>query len=138
MHSSTIISSLFAIIGLACAAPLTQARQVEVPYYGVSIGVITSDGLDPTKVLEPAPVEINKLTPCHGGNNEGCSVSELIVQNGTASNVDIDSIECRAYKDFAGVVPGSAPFNVSHPALVSTNLATISSILCYIVPVPST
>lgn len=137
MHSSIIIASLLAIAGLSFAAPL-QAHQANTTYYGVSIGVITSSGMDPNKTLEPAPVEINKLTRCYGGDGQGCSASELIVQNGTASNVNIDSIECRAYKDFAGVVPGSAPFNVSTPALITTNLATISSILCYIVPLPST
>jgi hypothetical protein len=137
MHSSILTTSILALTSLSLAAPL-QARQVEKPYYGVSIGVITSPGMDANKTLEPAPVEINKLTRCHGDAGQGCSASELIVQNGTAANVNIDSIECRAYKDFAGVVPGSAPFNVSSPALISTNLATISSILCYIVPLPST
>jgi hypothetical protein len=132
MHSSTLLTTILVAACLASAAPRIQRDQ----YYGVSIGVIVSPGLDPNKVLEPAPVEINKLTSCYGDNNQGCSVSELIVQNGTASGVDINQIECRGYKDFTGVVPGSAPFNVTNPALVSTNLATISSFLCYVVPLP--
>jgi hypothetical protein len=132
MHPSTLFTAILAAASLASAAPRIQRDQ----YYGVSIGVIVSPGLDPNKVLEPAPVEINKLTSCYGDNNQGCSVSELIVQNGTASGVDINQIECRGYKDFTGVVPGSAPFNVTNPALVSTNLATISSFLCYVVPLP--
>jgi hypothetical protein len=131
MRSSTIFAAILAAASAVSAAPRMRTRS---QYYGVSIGVITSAGLDPNKVLEPAPVEINNLTPCYGDNGQGCSVSELIVQNGTASGVNIEQIECRGYKDFDGVVPGSAPFNVTNPALVSTNLATISSILCYIVP----
>ena len=55
------------------------------------------------------------------------------MQNGTASGgLDINAIECRAYKDTAGVVPGSATFTVHKPALISTNLATIGSVLCYV------
>jgi hypothetical protein len=47
--------------------------------------------------------------------------------------VNISTVECRAYKDAAGTQPGSAPFNVTNPALLSTNLVDIGSILCYIV-----
>lgn len=88
MHSSIIFTAILAIAGAVSAAP--QIRQDT--YYGVSIGVIVSAGLDPNQVLEPAPVEINNLTPCYGNDNQGCSVSELIVQNGTASNVDITQV----------------------------------------------
>ena len=126
------ILTAFLIATLAVALPILQPRET---YHGISIGVVVSPGMDPSKVIEPAPVEINKLTPCHGNVDEGCSVSQLIVQKGTASNVDEDAVECRGYKDFEGVVPGSAPFSVGKTADVSTNLATISSILCYIVEV---
>ncbi len=136
MHSSIILSTLIAIAGLTSARPTIPLARDDTPYYGVSVGVITSPGLDPNEVLEPAPVQLNVLTICNGENGEGCSVSKLILQSGTASGgLDEDTIECRGYKDFAGVEPGSAPFNVSSPALISTNLATISSILCYIVAV---
>jgi hypothetical protein len=41
-------------------------------------------------------------------------------------------VECRAYKDFAGVQPGSAVFTVDKPAYLTTNLVEVGSILCYI------
>lgn len=134
MHLAFLASFLAVIAGLASAAP-TPTSTPQDQYYGVSVGVVVSPGTDSTKVVEPVPVELNVLALC-GGGDDVCAVSELIVQNGTASaGLGIDSIECRGYKDAAGVVPGSAPFNVSAPALVSTNLATISSILCYVVEV---
>ncbi len=136
MHSSIILSTLVAITGLTSALPTSITTRDDTPYYGVSIGVIVSPGLDPTEVLEPAPVQMNVLARCSGDYGDGCSVSKLVVQSGTASGgLNETAIECRAYKDFAGVEPGSAPFNVSSPALISTNLATIGSILCYIVEV---
>ena len=88
MHSSTILAAILTAAGAASAAPRVQ-RDI---YYGISIGAIVSPGLDPQKVLEPVPVEINKLAPCYGDNNDGCSVSELIAQNGTASNVNINQV----------------------------------------------
>lgn len=128
MHSSTIFTSLVALASIAAATPIARDT-----YYGVSVNVITSAGLDPNKVSEPAPVEINKLTQIDCGEGGGCSVSELILDPGVAANVDINTVECRGYKDVAGVQPGTAPFDVNTPAEVSTNLATVSSILCYIV-----
>ena len=80
-------------------------------------------------------MEINTLTPCYGDDGNGCSVSALILDPGVAINIDIEAVECRAYKDFAGVVPGSAPFNVSVEADISTNLATVGAVLCYVVEV---
>ena len=132
MYSASILTTLLTLLAATTAAPTTTLPLHQTQYYGVSIGIIVSPGLSPNKTLEPAPVPINVLTACYGTASQdvGCSVSELIVQNGTASGVDIEMVECRAYKDFAGVVPGSAAFNVNSPALVSTNLATVSSLLC--------
>lgn len=39
----------------------------------------------------------------------------------------------QAYKDKAGVIPGSAPFTYTSPAYLSTNLVEVDSVLCYIV-----
>ena len=88
MHTSTIFTTLLAAAGVTSAAPQVKRDT----YYGVSIAAIVSAGLDPNKVLEPVPVEINVLTSCSGDNNEGCSVSELVVQNGTASGVDVTQV----------------------------------------------
>jgi hypothetical protein len=120
------------ITSLATAVPTPQPRAT---YHGISIGVVVSSDMEPSKIIEPSPVEINKLTPCHDDANNGCSVSQLIVQKDTANNVDENAVECRGYKDFEGLVPGSAPFSVAKPADVSTNLGTVGSFLCYVVEV---
>src|SRR6266536_3507481 len=119
MHAS-IITSLLAVAGLAAAAPAMRSGGT---YHGVSLEVQTSSGLDPNHVIEPAPIEINVLTACNGGNGQGCSVSKISIDPRIAINVDINSVECRAYKDFEGQEPGSAPFSVKSPAQISTNLA---------------
>jgi hypothetical protein len=131
MHSTTIFTSLLtiAIAGLATAAPVIQSRD-NTTYYGVSLSIQTSSGMDPDKVSSPAAVEINNLTLLNG--DAGVSASEISF-DGIASNVDINTVECRAYKDADGVQPGSAPFNATSPAYLSTNLVTVGSILCYIV-----
>ncbi|KUJ20023.1 uncharacterized protein LY89DRAFT_468805 [Mollisia scopiformis] len=129
MHSSAIFTSLVAIASIAAASPTRRDT-----YYAVSVNVITSPGLDPNKVSEPAPIAINQLTAINcDSTGTGCASSELILDPSIAINVDINTVECRAYKDAAGVEPGSLPFNVSTPAELSTNLGSISSILCYIV-----
>lgn len=136
MRCSTILTTFLTAASLTSAAPRLLPRYSNGTYYGVSIAVVVSSGLEPNKVIEPMPVEINKYTLCDGDN--GCSVSELMIQNDTATGgLDVDSIECRAYKDTAGVIPGSAVFNATRPALISTNLATISGVLCYIVTMSS-
>lgn len=134
MHYSTFVATLAAIVSLATAIPvLAKSSTAPSTYYGVSVNADVSSGLDTQKVTEPIPIQLNTLTTCHGSTSEGCSVSQLSLDANVHPNVDINAVECRAYKDFAGTQPGSAPFNVSRPAYISTNLATISSILCYIV-----
>lgn len=132
MHSSNLITSI--ITSLIAVASLTTATPIprDIYYYGVSINVTTSSGMDPNKTSEAIPVQLNTLVAC-GYPEDPCSASALILDPNVAVNVDIDAVECRAYQDFAGTQPGSAPFNVTEPAYLSTNLATVSTILCYIV-----
>jgi hypothetical protein len=68
---------------------------------------------------------------CLGIYVSGCHDSVKHFQ----SNVDENAVECRGYKDFEGLVPGSAPFSVAKPADVSTNLGMVASLLCYFVEV---
>lgn len=124
MHTPVIFCA--ALAALVVAAPTSLKRQSK--YYGISINVNAVPSGQPA-VYEPAPVEINKLTSL--GNNT--SASELVFDHGVAINVDLDKVECRAYKDQDGVVPGSAPFTNARPAELSTNLVAVGSILCYIV-----
>lgn len=42
------------------------------------------------------------------------------------------AVEYRAYKDEAGMQPGSATFDLDTLTDVSTNLDTIESVLCYL------
>jgi hypothetical protein len=132
MHSSnfiaSLITSLIVIASLAAAIPMPR----DIYYYGVSINVTTSSGMDPNKTSEAIPVQLNTLVAC-GYPDDPCSASALILDPNVAVNVDINTIECRAYRDFAGTQPGSAPFNVTEYARLSTNLATVSTFLCYVV-----
>jgi hypothetical protein len=132
MHSSnsvvSLITTLMAIAGFASATPLPR----DIYYYGVSINITTSAGMDTNKTFEAIPVRLNTLVAC--GNPElPCSASILTLDPNGGVNVNISYIECRAYQDFAGTQPGSAPFTVSQPAYLSTNLATVSTMLCYTV-----
>lgn len=127
MYTTTLLTAVLAT--LAAAAPATNNLAArDDTYYGVSLRVRTTDAFTKPAVYGPAPIEINKLTSL--GN---VSASELSFDPSIAINVDIDQIECRAYKDAAGVIPGSAPFNVKTPAELSTNLVEVGSVLCYVV-----
>jgi hypothetical protein len=130
MRPQVILTSLLAAANIIVARP--ASRQTT---YDVSIAAVISSGLDPAVVEEIFPVQINILTACFENNTQGCSVSSLRLQPNSSTNVNENAIECRAYKDTAGVIPGSAPFNLTSPALISTNLATISTLLCYVVEV---
>jgi hypothetical protein len=134
MHPSTILPSLLTLTSLISATP-TPAPASRDQYYGISVAYVVSPGTSPQKVIKPGPIELNKLGVCQGNITAGeCDVSELAIQNSTASGgLNISAVECRAYKDKAGVVPGSATFRVGKPALISTNLVTIGGILCYVV-----
>ncbi|KAI9052308.1 hypothetical protein LZ554_003662 [Drepanopeziza brunnea f. sp. 'monogermtubi'] len=127
MRLTTFLTSMLAITGLTLAAPRRRDT-----YYGVSLELQTSSGTDPNHVFGPAPVELNKLTALGGA--EGVSVSRILIDANVHPNIpDINQVECRGYKDAAGITPGTAPFSVASPAEVSTNLATVSSVLCYVV-----
>lgn len=127
MHSSIILTTLCA--ALATAAPhmiqLSQ-RQSNSTYYGVSIIAQVTSGLVSPAEFQLIPAPLNTLI-----NANDISCSSLFIANGSAINVDIDSVECRAYKDVAGVEPGSAPFTLASPAFLTTNLVEVGSILCY-------
>ena len=125
MRSALIFTTVFA--ALATAAPAMTKR--DDAYYGVSLFQYIRN------YRSPIPIEINTLTAF-----TNLSAYELSFDTGAAINVDINAVECRAYKDAAGVVAGSLPFNVTTPALLATpnNPVQIGSILCYIVEIPET
>lgn len=125
MYTSALLATFLA--ALAAAAPSTSLETRQSKYYGISLHVDTNPAGQP-ETASPAPIEINKLTSLGG-----VSASKLSFDTGVAINVDINSIECRAYKDADGVVPGSAPFTAKQPALLSTNLVEVGSVLCYVV-----
>ncbi|TVY31388.1 hypothetical protein LOCC1_G008685, partial [Lachnellula occidentalis] len=93
----------------------------------------TSAGLNyqnPTTV--PITATLDHLTLLNNG--QALSASSIAFSNATSSpDIDISSVECRAYKDAEGVQPGSAVFNATEKALLSTNLVDVSSVLCYVV-----
>lgn len=125
MYTSTLFTLLAASASLVAAAPAVAKR--DSTYHGISLHVNTNPAGQP-KTASPAPVEINVLTSLNG-----VSASELSFDMGVEINVDIATVECRAFKDAEGVVPGSAPFNYKTPAELSTNLVEVGSVLCYVV-----
>jgi len=122
MFTKTLLATAFA--ALAVAAPATLKRAATTTY-SISINVKTT-GLGQTAAYKTVVVPINVLTSLN------IEATEIIFVAGSAVGVDIDSIECRAYKDAAGVVPGSAPFTDATPAQLSTNLVEVGSVLCYV------
>ncbi|KAK4984922.1 hypothetical protein LTR66_008339 [Elasticomyces elasticus] len=125
MHSTIIISTFLA--ALAAAAPASEKRQDKI-YHGISIQAQANSGMSTPPVYEPIPMEINVLNVFP----VPASCSALLIQPRIAINVDPAKVECRAFKDTEGLVPGSAPFSLKSPAHLSTNLVDVNSILCYI------
>ncbi|KAE9374420.1 hypothetical protein N431DRAFT_455183 [Stipitochalara longipes BDJ] len=106
----------------------------------ISILVHTSSGLDPVQTTAALKVPLYHLTRCSDPPSSPlCSASKLTINSDVTTDltekVDINAVECRAYKDLEGMQPGSVAFNVKIPALLSTNLVDIGSIICYIVEV---
>lgn len=128
MYTTTLLAGLLATLASAAPSLHLTARQEDSVYHGVSLRIRTTDAFTQPPVYEPAPVEIAKLTSL--GN---VSCSEISLDPNIAINVPIKQVECRAYKDMDGVVPGSAKFNVDTPAELTTNLVEIGSVLCYVV-----
>lgn len=125
MYTSTLLTTILAT--LAAAAPSNPPNTRRATYHGVSLSLRITDAFTQPAEYEPAPVEINVLT------NLGNTSASEIKFDGSSSNVDINSVECRAYKDAEGQIPGSAPFTLKSPAELSTNLVEVGSVLCYIV-----
>ncbi|KAK4984372.1 hypothetical protein LTR50_006627 [Elasticomyces elasticus] len=115
------------LAALAAAAPASQKRHGG-PLHSISINGQANSGMSTPPVYEPIPMEFNVLNVLP----VPFSCSALLIDAGSAVNVDAAKVECRAFKDTAGLVPGSAPFSLKSPAYLSTNLVDVNSILCYI------
>ncbi|KAI9686888.1 MAG: hypothetical protein M1822_002641 [Bathelium mastoideum] len=113
------------------AALTTAAPTKRDTYYGVGLELHLQE--NGKTIAEPAPVQLNTLTAL--GDAQYPATAYEIVFDGSASNIDVNSVECRAYKDAAGVVPGSAPFTKANPAELATpnNPVEVGSVLCYVV-----
>lgn len=123
MHLAAILGPSLAATSLAQSSRRTAP---EDSYHGVGLALVTSPWGEPI-AFSPAPVELNRLTDLH---NFSCY--RIIVQKSVHPNVDITKVECRAYKDAAGQIPGSAPFNYNRSADLATNIVQVGSVLCYV------
>ncbi|KAH6665744.1 hypothetical protein B0J14DRAFT_211215 [Halenospora varia] len=112
----------------------------------ITLTLTTSPGLTQPPTTIQKKIHLNRLSLCHApatssGNSENpCSVSGISITNATlpapqdvGGSTGPTDVECRGYRDFEGLVPGSATFRVGKPAAISTNLGTIGGILCYVV-----
>ncbi|KAJ9622251.1 hypothetical protein H2203_006469 [Taxawa tesnikishii (nom. ined.)] len=135
MHSTSIVfGAVLATLAAAMPAPFavdprSTGDSPSGTYYSVGLSGKVSSGMTPDAqaTWEPIPAQLNTLIQVP---NFSCSALRF---DGTASNIDYNTVECRAFKDADGVVPGSAPFTASNPAELSTNLVEINSIICYVV-----
>jgi len=125
MFAHIAIAAMLA--ALSAAAPAAAPKRASTPHYDVTLQVRLDAPVNGgPAVYESKPVAINLLTSF--GN--GTSASQIRITN--ATNVNIDRVECRAFKDAAGVVPGSAAFTKADFAFLSTNVVSIESVLCYV------
>ncbi|EME85012.1 uncharacterized protein MYCFIDRAFT_173883 [Pseudocercospora fijiensis CIRAD86] len=95
-------------------------RAIEQRYHGISLHVNTnSNGTIPTR--SPAPVEINNLTSL-----SGITATALTFDQKIHINVDLDTVECRAFADDDGLIPAGGPFTNRQPAMFrnGTSLGT--------------
>jgi hypothetical protein len=124
MQYLALTTALLAAVSSVSASPLSKRDDT---FYEVGLAFYTEQ-VNGVPVSEPSPVQMNKLavTP-------DLTAYEIHF-DGSSSNVDINKVECRAYKDAAGVVPGSAPFTLASPALLATpnNPVVVGSVLCYV------
>ncbi|KAI9709689.1 MAG: hypothetical protein M1820_003091 [Bogoriella megaspora] len=124
MQYLTLLTTLLA--AAASAAPTTVKRQ---QYYGISLSF--HQEVNGEVIAEPAPVEINTLTRIYD------ATAFEIVFDGSYSGLteaQFNAVECRAYKDAEGLVPGSATFSAKNPAELATpnNPVEINAVLCYV------
>lgn len=130
MFAQTILLTTLLLSTSTLASPLT-ARQTtsSTPYHGISLHVDTNPPGEP-ETASPAPIEIAVLAPF----SSGVKASKLTFDTGVAINVDINTVECRAYKDAEGLEVLSGPFDVREPAVLSqTGVVEVGSVLCYVV-----
>ena len=124
MHLSTFLSTLLATATTITSAAPTKRDKV---YHGISLWWIT-DIPDSRYIRSPGPIEINNLVDVSGSSASSLAFST------TAVNINIDSVQCRAFQDAEGVVLLGRPFNSKTPLFLSaTELVPVGSVLCYVV-----
>ncbi|KAM0723694.1 hypothetical protein Q7P37_000682 [Cladosporium fusiforme] len=125
MHTKTLVTTLLAtLVPLATGAPIKRPKDV---YHGIGLYFITSIPSH-RYIRSPSPGEINVLAV----TSDGASASTLAFDT-VSVNVDYRKVECRAFKDAAGIVPLGA-FNYKSPLVLSTTeLVHVGSYLCYVV-----
>ncbi|KAL9063438.1 MAG: hypothetical protein Q9157_008249 [Trypethelium eluteriae] len=127
MFSLTATTLLTTLLTLASASPLASLTLRQT--YQLAVDYNSAPGMSPAEWSGPVLVPIAMLTTFPGAP---ISASALRIDNETDSGLVLKDIECRAYRDTAGVETGSAPFTLAQEALLSTNLASVSSVLCYV------
>lgn len=134
MRTSTFLMTLFASI--MSASPI-QPRQswgsdpnTSDPYRGITLYANILNPFTGVVYRSPAPVEIAKLTTMGS-----TALFKLSFGTGAAINVDVNSVDCRAYSDAAGTQPVGPVFNAAQPAVFSApeDPVIIGSVLCNVV-----
>ncbi|KAF1819040.1 uncharacterized protein K489DRAFT_412976 [Dissoconium aciculare CBS 342.82] len=130
MFTSILLTAAFAILS-ATASPVERraaAVAIRDTYHGIDIMIRGGTPPGP-EYIQQLRVELNQLTSIDHDDVFEISFNQ---DDSTASNIaDINKVECRAYKDAAGVVSAGAPFTKAKPTHISDYGATVSSVLCY-------
>jgi len=123
MHAFALFSAF--LVAIASAAPVEKRET----YHGVSLYVHQLNTFTGVVYQGPASAEIAKLTKLGGE-----AMFKLSFDKGVAVNVDINSVECQAYKDTDGVEPIGGPITAEQPVVYSApeEPVVIRSILCYV------
>jgi hypothetical protein len=114
MKTTTILAALLPILS------------VSADLKGVYINATTSGINNPTGGYK---IILNNIGSINAYDN--LAVTRLQLVQDQPQGILADDVECRAYKDVAGYIPGSLPFSGSTRADLATNTVTVGSILCY-------
>jgi len=121
MHPITIMTSAFSLAALTTAAPLAKRNP------SLKLDFNTLPGMSNASSIVTYPIEINVLTAFD------FAASGISIDIRGNSQFDLKTVECRAYKDEAGLDPASVPFSMAQKASFGTSPVEVGSVLCYTV-----
>ncbi|CAM1510933.1 Fc.00g084460.m01.CDS01 [Cosmosporella sp. VM-42] len=131
--TSISVAAAALLASTATALPTVSARKAQntsTPAYANVIAI--NHPISGESSQTPVKIPFGELThfedlPITGFQLDGITVTakDLVVP-------DEDQVVCQRYRDQYGIMPGSALFNTTTEALVSTNSVDFGWVLCYV------